>query len=201
MSLVSPEVALAINRKKLRYARYADTKQWDLFEKEVARPETQYDYQGTDGQSIAISGVSCKFAGTKQFRAFFEPAFASLQTLHTVGPGEFTKAAEDEDEDRDDEVRAIFAFQDQLFAPPFGRLAALRGGGFYYETWRRVDGDWFLVDLRSKSSLEVHFFYSSRFAIAFKCLKVLKRDRTKQTNKQTNPQHLARVSIYEGESC
>ena len=39
-------------------------------------------------------------------------------------------------------------------APPFGSWAEIRGGGFYYETWKRVDGDWFLQDLRMQRTYQ-----------------------------------------------
>ncbi|KAI0601316.1 hypothetical protein F4775DRAFT_541434 [Biscogniauxia sp. FL1348] len=145
MAAVTPETAVAINRKKARYARYADTKQWDKFEAEVALPEAQYDYQDVDGQTIQLGAV-CRFGSTKEFTAFFRPFFARLQTLHNVGPGDFTQTG--------DEVEAVFAFEDQLLLPPLGSWAELRGGGFYYETWRRVDGDWFLQDLRMRRTYQ-----------------------------------------------
>ncbi|KAI1637013.1 hypothetical protein F4809DRAFT_650161 [Biscogniauxia mediterranea] len=146
MAAVTPETAVAINRKKARYARYADTKQWDKFEEEVALPDAQYDYQDVEGKTIDL-GTPCKFASTKHFTAFFRPFFARLQTLHNVGPGDFTQTA-------DDEVEAVFAFEDQLLAPPLGSWAELRGGGFYYETWKRVDGDWFLQHLRMQRTYQ-----------------------------------------------
>ena len=148
MASVPPTVALAITRKKLRYARYADTKKWDLFEEEVSIPETQYDYQGVGGKTLVWSGKQLKFSSTREFRAYFEPVFASLQTMHTLAPGDFTWAAGDGEDGREDEVKAIFAFEDQLLLPPFGSWAELRGGGFYYETWKLVDGDWRLINLR-----------------------------------------------------
>ncbi|KAI1501954.1 hypothetical protein F5X99DRAFT_380966 [Biscogniauxia marginata] len=147
MATVTPEVAVALNRKKARYARYADTKQWDKFEDEVALPDAQYDYQDVDGKTLNIGGRTTKFESTKVFTAFFRPFFAKLQTLHNVGPGDFTQTA-------DDEVEAVFAFEDQLLAPPFGSWAEIRGGGFYYETWKRVDGDWFLKDLRMQRTYQ-----------------------------------------------
>jgi hypothetical protein len=43
MANVSPDVALAITRQKTRYCRYADTKQWDKFEKAIALPDARYE--------------------------------------------------------------------------------------------------------------------------------------------------------------
>ncbi|KAI5926910.1 hypothetical protein F4810DRAFT_416782 [Camillea tinctor] len=146
MAAVAPETAVAINRKKARYARYADTKRWDKFEEEVALPDAQYDYQDINGKTLDF-GVLTRFPSTKSFTAFFRPFFAKLQTLHNVGPGDFTQKA-------DDEVEAVFGFEDQLLLPPFGSWAELRGGGFYYETWKRVDGEWFLQDLRMQRSYQ-----------------------------------------------
>jgi hypothetical protein len=47
-----------------------------------------------------------------------------------------------------DAVHAVLALEDQLLFSPVGEI---RGGGFYYEAWKRVggeDGDWFIADLR-----------------------------------------------------
>ncbi len=32
--------------------------------------------------------------------------------------------------------------------------ASLRGGGFYYETWKRIDGEWFLQDIRMRRTYQ-----------------------------------------------
>ncbi len=120
MPVVSPEVALAVGRKKLRYARYVDTKNWDAFEKEVSRPETRYDYQGMDGKTLLLGPTTLRFSCTRDFRRAFETGFAPLQTQHIVAPGDFEQWA-------DDEVRAIFAFEDQLIAPPFGIVSKVSG--------------------------------------------------------------------------
>lgn len=157
MDHVSLEVAQAITRKKLRYARYADTKQWDLFEKEVSVPDTQYDYQDVNGKSLVWSGCTLRFSSTKDFRGYFEPVFASLQTLHIVAPGDFTRVGAGE-AGEEDEVRAVFAFEDQLLMPPFGSWAELRGGGFYYETWKLIDGDWRLKELRMRRNYQKSTF-------------------------------------------
>lgn len=55
----------------------------------------------------------------------------------------------------DDEVHARFGFEDQLLFPqlPLG-LAGIRGGGFYKERYRRLDGDWYIVELEMRRTYQ-----------------------------------------------
>ncbi|CAJ2509580.1 Uu.00g146060.m01.CDS01 [Anthostomella pinea] len=162
----SPEAATAISRKKARYARYADTKQWGAYADEVALPNCTYAFEDVNGLTLNAGGNKLQFASTVEFTAFFGAFFAKLQTLHNLGPGDFTQTAPDE-------VRAVFSVEDQILAPPFGAWAEIRGGGYYYETWKMVDGDWFLSDLRMRRTyqkmtllVQVAFFFQEKLGIS-----------------------------------
>ncbi|KAF5517173.1 hypothetical protein CGCA056_v011013 [Colletotrichum aenigma] len=147
MAHVSPEVALAISRQKARYARYADTKQWDKFDKEIGLPTAQYVYCGTDGQPVVLGTQKCVFASPGACAAWFGNFFSYLETLHNIGIGDFEQIAPDQ-------VKAVFGFEDQLFSKQLGSWAGLRGGGFYYETWKLVDGEWYIQDLRMERTYQ-----------------------------------------------
>jgi len=144
--LPPPDVIDAITRKKARYGYYADTKQWHRYAGDVYPPgweKMPLRYLDTAGQPIVVrpGGLALAFDTIESWIGFFQPFFAPLQTLHNFGPGHFEQVA-------NDEVRARFGMEDQLMFPqlPWG-LAEIRGGGFYEETYRRIDGDWYMVEL------------------------------------------------------
>ncbi|KAI1849066.1 hypothetical protein JX265_011271 [Neoarthrinium moseri] len=148
MSLPPPDVIAAITRKKARYGRYADTKQWHKYEGDVSLPSTRYRFLDVSGAPLRVGGFGVLvFDSTRTFTAFFTRFFANLQTLHNIGPGDFEQV-------RADEVKVVWGFEDQLLVPPLGALAEIRGGGFYYETWRLTGGDWFLHDLEMKRTYQ-----------------------------------------------
>ncbi|KAI0484562.1 hypothetical protein GGR56DRAFT_614398 [Xylariaceae sp. FL0804] len=153
-----PEIALAITRKKARYARYADLKDMASFAAEVALPDATYDFQDPAGRTLDIGGVAANFASTAAFVAWWSGFAGRLQTLHNLGAaGDFTVTeTTDGDGGRTTpvEVESVFGFEDQLLAPPFGMWAAIRGGGYYYDTWRCVDGDWKLKSLRMRRTYQ-----------------------------------------------
>ncbi|KAH7128884.1 hypothetical protein EDB81DRAFT_808457 [Dactylonectria macrodidyma] len=141
MAQVSPEVAHAISCKKARYCRYADTKQLDKFEPDIALPDAQWSFWDKEGKLLVIGDQVMEFDSTKKTVAFFSKFFAPLDTLHNICPGSFEQVAPDE-------VNAIFGFEDQLMHKKLGAWAEMRGGGFYNETWKLVDGQWYLKEMR-----------------------------------------------------
>ncbi|KAK7970184.1 hypothetical protein PG996_001381 [Apiospora saccharicola] len=151
--LPPPDVINATTRKKARYGYYADTKQWHLFAGDVYPPgqeQIPLRYLDHEGAPIRLGAQdpALVFEGPKPWIGFFEPFFAPLQTLHNIGIGHFEQVA-------DDEVRARFGFEDQLLFPqlPWG-LAEIRGGGFYDERFRRIDGEWYIVELEMRRTYQ-----------------------------------------------
>ncbi|KAK9421562.1 putative Bile acid 7-alpha [Seiridium unicorne] len=141
MPEVSPEVAAVITRKKLWYCRYADTRQWHLFDK-VALPECTFEYQ-SNGEILVNAGFTYAWSSTEQFTSFFSKAFENLQTLHTVGPGEFEQVSEDQ-------VKAVFTvvyYSALKKGAESSHGVQGTGGGHYFETYRRKGDDWFLETL------------------------------------------------------
>ncbi|KAH9909900.1 hypothetical protein F4778DRAFT_789242 [Xylariomycetidae sp. FL2044] len=136
MATVTPETALAISQKKALYGHLADTKR----------------FVGTDGKPITLgrsSSSPLRFSSTGAFLAHFIEFFAGLQTGSTT-----SGRAHFEPGDAADEVRAVFALQDDLYHARLGSLAHITGGGFYYETWKLVDGEWYLRDLRMERTYQ-----------------------------------------------
>lgn len=141
MAHVTPEVAQAITRQKARYARYADLKLWDKWVDDIFLPDARATYNDTQGQPLTIAGRAMAFDSAHGAAAFLEPIFAQLDTLHNITPGDFEKVS-------DTEVRAVFGFEDNLLSKTLRHWAELRGGGYYNETWKLVDGQWYISDLR-----------------------------------------------------
>ncbi|KAH7320598.1 hypothetical protein B0I35DRAFT_197926 [Stachybotrys elegans] len=146
MSHVSPEVALAITRQKARYARYADTKQWDKWA-DLALPDATMAYLLTDGKPLAMGPQLTVWDSSKASAAFFEKFFRSMESLHNIAPGDFEAVAPDE-------VKAIFGFEDQVLSAHLPWLLEIRGGGYYYETWKLVDGEWYIKELRMRRTYQ-----------------------------------------------
>ncbi|KAK8088545.1 hypothetical protein PG997_003506 [Apiospora hydei] len=136
--LPKPEVIDAITRKKARYGYYADTKQWHRYDGDTMRARPS----GWGPRTPLV------FEGPKPWISFFQPFFAPLQTLHNIGIGHFEQVS-------DDEVHARFGFEDQLLFPqlPWG-LAEIRGGGFYDERYRLIDGEWYIVELEMRRTYQ-----------------------------------------------
>ncbi|KAL1865494.1 hypothetical protein Daus18300_007139 [Diaporthe australafricana] len=161
MSL-SPEVAEIIRRKKTQYCRFADTRQFQLFEK-IALPSATFKFVGPDGSLVIEGGVEYYWDNLAGFSDFFSKAFENIQVvstfcktvsfhggievslilgkgIHSVGPGELEQTGPDE-------FKAIFTVI--YHAGPKGTDVKNHGtgGGHYHETWKRQGDDWFLADL------------------------------------------------------
>ncbi|KAK3368461.1 hypothetical protein B0H63DRAFT_488503 [Podospora didyma] len=137
---VSPEIAQIIQTKKLQYARFADTHQWEKFN-QVALPECTYSY--TDhGKIIVDHGFTYRWSSTKDFTTFFSAAFQTLQTMHHIGPGEFNYT--------DSSLSEVLAIFPVVYYSALAQGATDTqgvtgtGGGHYYETYRRKGTDWLM---------------------------------------------------------
>lgn len=137
---VPAEIAEVIIRKKSRYGRYIDTKQWDKFD-QVALPNAEFSFYDTDGSILKAGNTPFVFLSPAAFTDFFSKFFTNAQTLHMFGPGELQLTSFDE-------VKAIWAMEDQIILKHTMGLVEIRGGGYYHETWKIENGDWFLKSLR-----------------------------------------------------
>jgi len=139
---IPPEVALAITTRKAKYGRFADLKQWERYH-EIALPDAFFGYYDTDGSPIRLGKTSATFPSTQSFISFFSKFFERLDSLHNFGPGDFEMISSEE-------VKVIWALEDQLFLKGTAGWVSLRGGGYYTEIWVKRDGDWWLKDLRMR---------------------------------------------------
>jgi hypothetical protein len=83
--------------------------------------------------------------------------FANAQSLHIFGPGNLEQTA-------DDEVTAIWGTEDQIIVNGSAGLVEMRGGGYYFETWKKVGDDWLLGVITPREDIsenqlsgEVHY--------------------------------------------
>ncbi|KFY78693.1 hypothetical protein V499_02186 [Pseudogymnoascus sp. VKM F-103] len=149
------EIAETIFRKKSQYGRYIDTKQWNKFA-EVALPNAELSFFDSDGSILVAGKTPLVFSSSQAFTSFFSKFFANAQTLHMFGPGELEQI-------KSDEVKATWGMEDQIILNGTGGLVEMRGGGYYYETWKMHGDDWFLASLRlertyQKTSLTAKVF-------------------------------------------
>lgn len=77
---LSPEAAEIIRRKKAQYCRFADTRQFHLFEK-IALPNTTFKFVGPDGSLIVEGGVEYYWDNLAGFSDFFSKAFENIQVV------------------------------------------------------------------------------------------------------------------------
>lgn len=147
MAHVSPEVAIAITRQKARYCRYADTMQWDRLGREITLPDARLAYCDAHGKPLQVSGRALVFDSAHSFVTFYDKFFAQLDTMHIVSAPDLERVA-------DDEVKAIFGFEDQVISKYLGSWFECRGGGYYYTTWKLVDEQWYIKDLRMERTYQ-----------------------------------------------
>lgn len=133
------EVSDVISHKKALYCRYIDTKQWDKFNS-IAHPDAQFSFFEPDGSLSHVGKTAMAFNSLDSFTKFLSRIFSNGQTLHMVGPGEIEHV-------RAGEVNAIWSMEEQIILRSGWLPVEVRAGGYYHETWKERDGDWFLESL------------------------------------------------------
>ncbi|KAI1047802.1 hypothetical protein LB505_012841 [Fusarium chuoi] len=137
---VSSEAAAIIQRKKAQYCRFADSNQWDRFDS-IMLPNATFLFHNPDGSVITKGDIEYSWSSTKDWVAFFENEFKTMQTIHIVGPAEMEQIAPDE-------IKAIWAVTYHAGTKEHEGGVHGTGGGHYHETWRKVGDDWFMESLR-----------------------------------------------------
>lgn len=120
---------------------------------------------------INEGGAVFSFSSREEFVAFFKAAFETQQTMHVLsGSGEMEMEMQmqmqvggssgDGDSDKDKhgdkngqqegkgEVKTVWGVVYQAASKDVSGGWSGTGGGHYYETWRVVDGEWMIVELR-----------------------------------------------------
>ncbi|KAI3391753.1 hypothetical protein diail_6847 [Diaporthe ilicicola] len=136
---VSLETTKVISRKKALYGRLIDTKQWDQLSL-IALNDAELRFFEPDGSLTYVGRTPLAFTSSEAVISFFRRTFGNAQTLHMIGRGEL-------DQVKPDEVRAVWPMEDQIILRQGWLPIEVRGGGYYYETWRQKDHDWFLESL------------------------------------------------------
>lgn len=133
------EVYLEISRKKAHYGRFLDTKQWDQFQ-HIARPDARFHFYDTNNEIITRNGKPYDFTSLAAFVDWFSIFFGKAQTLHMFGPPDMSMQSANE-------ISVIWSMEDQIYFQAESKLAEIRGGGYYHETWVRENDSWWLKDL------------------------------------------------------
>ncbi|KAL7762708.1 hypothetical protein ACKLNR_009243 [Fusarium oxysporum f. sp. zingiberi] len=137
---VSTEAAAIIQRKKAQYCRFADSNQWDRFDS-IMLPNATFLFHNPDGSVITKGDIEYSWSSTKDWVAFFENEFKTMQTIHIVGPAEMEQIAADE-------IKCIWAVTYHAGTKEHEGGVHGTGGGHYHETWKKVGDDWFMESLR-----------------------------------------------------
>lgn len=141
MAHPDPQDAERITTRKLQYCRHADSGQWDSFA-QLFLPNTRFQFFEADGETIHVeNSVMFDFHSRDAFVAHFSESMGKLQTIHVVSPGEMEAKGPDE-------VKVVWPLVYQ--AASKGDTAGFHatGGGHYYETWRKVDGEWYIAEFK-----------------------------------------------------
>ncbi|KAH8689594.1 hypothetical protein BGW36DRAFT_365363 [Talaromyces proteolyticus] len=137
---VSQEASDIIQRKKLQYCRYIDTNQLQQLDT-VIIPDAKLLFLQSDGSVMNAGGTDFSFSSRQEFVSYYGSAFEGQQTMHHIGAGDFEQLSLNE-------IKAIWGviYYSSTKEAVGGLMAS--GGGYYYETWTRKDGDWFMSKMR-----------------------------------------------------
>jgi hypothetical protein len=136
---VSPEDAAIIHQKKAKYCRLADTNQWEKFDT-LMLPNATYEFQNPDGSVIDEDGVRYAWSSRDEWSSFFKQRIKDIQAIHMIGPAEMEQVASDE-------IKAIWTVVYHAGNKETDLGLHGTGGGYYYETWKKVGDDWFMESL------------------------------------------------------
>lgn len=160
----------SINAQMARYARYADTRQWDRLQDEVFLPTARFTYldvaatTGDDAAAAAAAGPRAPlraggrdlvFASPGDMVAFFSRAFSGWRTMHNLSVGEVEVMPPGGGGSGEAAAEAVFGFEDQVVSAMLGSWAAIRGGGYYHVRFEKDDrGRWKIADLRMERTYQ-----------------------------------------------
>jgi hypothetical protein len=127
-----------IKQLKARYFRSMDTKDWSGLEA-VFSPDAELDMRGEAAdKSKAAEGL---VTGAANIMPFIRNAVIELVTVHHGHMPEIEIVSETT-------ATGIWAMEDILRWPEGAALKSLHGFGHYHETYRKIDGRWFIQSSR-----------------------------------------------------
>lgn len=97
------------------------------------------------GVPLKIDGTSLDFSTCDQFTSVFSKFLAPSDTLQMFGPAHMEYVTPE-----NDQVRAIWAMEDELIHRQHSTPFEMRTGGYDHEVWQLKDGDGLLKSLRLK---------------------------------------------------
>lgn len=142
----SMETTHIIASKKAQYTRLVDTNQWGLLDA-ILLPDFSFKMLDHEGAIMNFGGAEVNFSSREDWKAYFGELLHTKQKTHLVGYPELEQIGPDE-------IVARFtlqAFVAELGARPKGRTTL---AGHYRDTWKMVDGDWWLAEV----VLELSYF-------------------------------------------
>ncbi|KAK2047545.1 hypothetical protein LZ31DRAFT_592434 [Colletotrichum somersetense] len=141
--VISAETAETIRRKKAQYCRLSDSGEVERCAATILLPEFTFEGLDPAGAVIVERGLRYRWESRADWVAHFSISLAAVQSMHLIDAGDLEQVAEDE-------VRAIFGLIYHAGTKGPTRGPYETGGGHYYETWKKVDGDWFLASSSMK---------------------------------------------------
>ncbi|WP_037858950.1 nuclear transport factor 2 family protein [Streptomyces sp. NRRL S-340] len=118
---------------KARYARYADTKQWEKVAG-LFTDDAVMRFRDVDG-NLTHEVTAAEFARTIGSRV------GAGQPVHHLFSHEVTFAS-------DTTAQGVWAMEDLIFhdreAHPKAPFSFMHGFGHYHDTYRKIDGEWYI---------------------------------------------------------
>ncbi|KAL7928258.1 hypothetical protein V8C35DRAFT_318566 [Trichoderma chlorosporum] len=120
-------------------------REWHLYDKITVR-ECKFE-QFFDEKVYAKDGLTYSLRSLDEYISFCYTALADLQTMHSIGPGEFEQVNKDE-------IKVVFPVT--YFSAPEKAQSASQEirGGYYFETYQRMDDDWMMTDSKMERVYE-----------------------------------------------
>ena len=142
-----------IRRKKARYCRYVDTKQFHLLSS-LAYPSAVFTFFDLSGDVLRSGNVRWSFTSVDAFAGAMQASLKNAQTLHITGGNPDVQAVPGSD---GTQLEVIWGMQDIIALPSVLGILPIwvHGGGYYHEIWerRQEDGDWLLKELKLHRTL------------------------------------------------
>lgn len=127
-----------IRKLKYRYCRAIDTADWDLFE-QLFTPDAVMDMSATGGSDV--TGERIRRSREEIVEWISATLAPGAHALHRGLMGEIELTS-------DTTADGIWAGEWDAWFAPENPLKERHGAGYYYESYHRVDGRWFISSIR-----------------------------------------------------
>ncbi|KAM0256387.1 hypothetical protein ACHAQJ_005038 [Trichoderma viride] len=131
-----PGAAETIVRKRAMYCRLSDTNDLSQMDK-IVLPDIDFVTVDKENKVLSLGATEAKFSTRAELVAYYGALFTAVNTLHVAGYPELELVAPDE-------IKAIFGATILIGSKKDEGAPLSTGGGYWYDTWKLKDGDWFL---------------------------------------------------------